>query len=212
MGSFPLKVRRIPAGILNANSYLVYSKDKKEGILIDASGEEVLEKVGDVEIKEILITHGHFDHIYGLNKILERFDVGYWLHRDDLFLVETLPLRAKKAIGLEVEPIPGPSYFIEEGILFDFYGNEIRAIHTPGHTPGSVCFHINNWLFTGDTIFNEGVGRTDFEGGDENALRKSIKRILEFPDDTILLPGHGPRTTIQYEKLNNDYVRWFLDE
>ncbi len=201
-------MRRIPGGPLNANSYLIYSEEGK-GILIDAVGEEVLEWTKEIRVKEILLTHGHFDHIFGLKRVLEETKTGYWIHFGDIYLIENFPLKTKKFLGVTPEPIPKPSHTIQEGELFKFRGYEVKAIHTPGHTPGSVCIQLNNWLFTGDTIFNGGVGRTDFEGGSEYHLKGSLRRILELPDDTILFPGHGPRTTIGKEK---GYLMWLIEE
>jgi glyoxylase-like metal-dependent hydrolase (beta-lactamase superfamily II) len=207
----PLKVRRIPGGPLLANSYLIYSQEKREGILIDAVGDEVIPFLERISVRDVLLTHGHFDHVLALKKIKNLFGISYGIHEADLFLIKHFREKVERALGIEVESLPLPNIFLEDGQVINFLGNEIQVIHTPGHTPGEVCFKINNWLFTGDLLFKGSIGRTDFEGGDEEKMRESLKKILELDDKIVVFPGHGPRTTIGEERETNPFVNWIFE-
>jgi len=200
-----LKVRRIPGGPLLANSYLIYSEEE-EGILIDAVGEEVFPFLKRVRVKEVLLTHGHFDHIMALRKLIKNFGLRYRIHRADLFLIERFKEEVKKVLGLVVEPLPPPYHYLEDKEVVTFHGEDVRVVHTPGHTPGGVCFKTNNWIFTGDILFKGSIGRTDFEGGDEEQMFNSLRKILEMKDEMIVFPGHGPRTTIGEERKTNPFL------
>lgn len=207
-----LKVIRIPGGPLYANSYLIFSPSKREGILIDATGDEVFDRLEDIEVREILLTHCHFDHILALGKLTEGLGIGYRVHREELSLLRAFPEKVRVLLGLEMDPLPEPTLFLEEGEVVPFLDWKIKVLHTPGHSPGGLSFHLDNWLFTGDTLFRESVGRTDFPESDEDAFKDSLRRLAGFPDDTVVFPGHGPRTTMGHEKKNNGFLRWFLNE
>jgi len=156
--------------------------------------------------KAVLATHGHIDHIIGVAELCSYFDIPFYIHRDDVNLLSDSELsKVRLFIGdLNVE-FRYPDGFLEEGGQ-NIGGFDVEIIHTPGHTYGSVCIKVGDKIFTGDTIFRESIGRTDF-GGDINLLVESIhKKLFEEPDDIMLYPGHGPTTTVGHEKIHNPFV------
>jgi glyoxylase-like metal-dependent hydrolase (beta-lactamase superfamily II) len=165
-------------------------------------------------------THAHFDHIgaaRGVKEALAQNGIeapSIFLHRDDEFIYSMLPQQAAR-FGFRMDaPLPVDRYF-EDGQSLEFGSLRFSVLHTPGHSPGGVCFHLHSdtvkgvpeMVFTGDTLFREDIGRADLWGGDEALLVKSIRnRLLVLDDDTCAWPGHGPSTTIGHEKRHNPYV------
>lgn len=154
----------------------------------------------------ILVTHGHIDHVIGIPFIKEVFDVPYYISENDLYTIEhTNKYFSKYIRGRKFKPIPMPDAYLKEGMMKLGY-IVVEVIETPGHTLGSSSFRAWDYLFTGDTLFKGGVGRTDF-GGDLNLLVKSIHRkIFRLPGETVVCPGHGEETTVKDEILKNPYV------
>ena len=191
---------------MRQNVYLYYNEETRRGVLIDAGGcarvADFLEE-NKISVETILLTHGHFDHIYELEEMDKiAGDVAIWAHRDDLEML------AKPELNLSTE-IDKLLSFTEICILYGDAG-AFRVLHTPGHTQGSVCYYdeANGVLFSGDTLFRKNVGRTDLYGGDSDRLIRSIQEeLFVLPDDVKVYPGHGPSTTIGYEKANNPFVR-----
>lgn len=174
-------IRRKVVGELDSNCYV--AKEGSDSFIVDPGGnpDDILSEVENLTVKWILITHGHFDHTGGLQKVKEETGAPSYIHHADY------------NADCDEE--------LSDGDSFTFGSNEIKVIHTPGHTPGSCCFHIDNYLFSGDTIFPGGPGNTSLPGGDEIEIYESIReKIIVLPDETIILPGHGPRTTVGREK------------
>ena len=171
-------------GSMATNCYIV------DGIIIDPGddAEYIMDHVKNP--KMIIATHGHFDHIMAAYALQQAYNIPFYIHSDDMFLLKTMRSRAMHFLGLkDVDPPPTPTPI-----------REIEFIHTPGHTPGSICLKFGDALFVGDTIFADGaVGRTDFSYSDREKLDQSIQTILSYPKNTKLYPGHGEETTVEAE-------------
>jgi len=208
-----LEVRAAPP--FEKNGFLVACERTREAALIDPGDEvdELLAAVRDYEadVRYILLTHAHVDHVTGVAAAKAAFDVPVYLHRDDLFLYERA-VDQGAMFGFRVsQPPPVDVFYDGSPIIFGDY--EVRVHHTPGHCPGGVCLQIGKNgvpgkdLFVGDTLFAGSIGRTDLPGGNYDVLMRSITEVL-FPlgDDRIVHPGHGPDTTIGRERTTNPFV------
>jgi hydroxyacylglutathione hydrolase len=198
------------------NGYVVACEETGEAVLIDP-GDEVEELLRIIratasDVKAILLTHAHLDHITGVGLAKEQLDVPIWLHRDDLFLYDGIVEQARM-FGMDAERQPPVDCFYEAGMPFRFGRYVAEALHTPGHCPGGVCLAIGRAdqdereLFVGDTLFAGSIGRTDLPGGDPARLLRSITDVLmRYPDVTVVHPGHGPDTTIGRERATNPFL------
>ena len=202
---------QIPLGILEANCYLVYDEASGEGVIVDPGGDTTalrreIEQRG-VKVKAILNTHGHFDHSAG-NAELASLDIPLGIHPEDHDLLTEGGGAAW--FGMPEVPTMQPSIALTEGFEHTVGNLRLRVLETPGHTPGSVCFYIpeENALLTGDTLFAGGIGRSDLPGGEPRALTESLARLLTFPPETIIYPGHGPVSTLAQEKRQNPWLKW----
>ena len=188
-------LRKLVLGAYQANCYIVGCKETNEGVVIDPGDEpsRIVREItkSHIKIRHILITHGHIDHIGGaveLRKILKA----------------PLMIHALDASGLN----PGPDALLSDGQKIQVGTYTLSVIHTPGHSPGGVCFHAPGAVFTGDTLFAGSIGRTDFRGGDYNALIKGVReKIFPLGDDLRVYPGHGPASTIGRERTTNPFFR-----
>ncbi len=156
----------------------------------------------------MLNTHGHFDHTMGNDFLSEIYGIKSYIHAgDEKLLAETAPIAAN--FGYTVAAPPVPAGFLEDGQIIRFGQSELRVIHTPGHSKGSVCFYApaDHFILTGDLLFQGCIGRTDLPGGDYDEIMDSLfKKILPLPDDTTVYSGHGNPTTIHDEKLTNPFI------
>jgi hydroxyacylglutathione hydrolase len=195
------------------NGFVVGCGRTGEGVLIDP-GDEVDELIAavrdhDVDVRHILLTHAHIDHVTGVAAARDAFSVPVYLHRDDLFLYERT-VEQGAMFGLTVrQPPPVDVYYDGSPIRFGDY--DVVVHHTPGHCPGGVCLQVRDHLFVGDTLFAGSIGRTDLPGGDYAVLMQSITGVL-FPlgEEAIVHPGHGPDTTIARERATNPFVLEYL--
>ncbi len=206
-----MQIKTFPNGIYGAITYLTYDEISKEGALVDCtcSIDEITDivKKENINLKYILLTHGHFDHVYCLPEAKEAFPLAQILiHKEDVILLDKIETQCQMA---EIEEVKLPCV---DGLLGDethnltLGENEIKIIHTKGHSKGGVCYLINDILFSGDTLFQGSIGRYDLWGGSLNELEKSIKEKLFALEGNILVyPGHGDKTTIEYEKKYNPY-------
>lgn len=197
-------IKHFQAGILGANNYLLIDEVKKIAILIDCSAktaivDEELKKYG-ATLEYILLTHGHFDHVLGINKTREAYpNVKVLAHAQEKDLIENINAFMQK-YGMGTAEVPVITDYIQEGTLL----NNIKVLHTPGHTKGSVCYLIDDNLFSGDTIFLETIGRTDLDGGSFSEIKNSIEtKIFTLDDNVKIYSGHGDFTSVKHEKENN---------
>ena len=156
----------------------------------------------------ILLTHGHFDHIMGIDSILENWNIPVYVEEEDL------PIMTDPELNLSSAYTNGYSFDgakpLKDGQKLELAGETIEVIHTPGHTMGGCCYYlpVEHAVFSGDTLFQRSVGRTDFPNSSQDAIVRSVReRLFALPDDTIVYPGHMGETKIEYEKLHNPYVQ-----
>ncbi len=208
----------LPVGPLQCNCQLLIDPTSKCAVLIDPGAEpgkiarwiEAEEsKLGyKIKILGLLHTHAHFDHFGATREVKEHFQSvpEILLHADDLKLYQALVKQGER-FGIPMkEPLPVDRFVSHEEVI-KFGSISLQVIHTPGHSPGGVCFHCDGLLFSGDTLFRESVGRTDLWGGDEAILKKSIQdRLFQLDRDTAVFPGHGPSSSVGFERRNNPYV------
>ena len=199
-------IKSLVVGVMEANCYIVGDESTKEVFIIDPGGDyKKIKKVIDTDRlrpKAIINTHGHGDHIGADSE----FGLPVWIHRLD---AEFLKDPSKNLSGtfsflLKTKEV---SRLLEDGDILNIGSYTLEVIHTPGHTPGSICLKGEGVIFTGDTLFCEGIGRTDFACGREEDIIRSIKeKLFSLEDDYVLYPGHGPASTIGNEKANNPFV------
>lgn len=206
-----MKLLRVTVGAIATNSYILSNETTGEGILIDpgARADRLLEKIKsqNIELKAILLTHGHFDHIMAVKEIVDELHVKTYIYKEEKELVSSEDLNCSKMFGYHASIIPDVLFDDQE--VLTIAGIPIRVIHTPGHTRGSVCFYIEDEsvLISGDTLFRESIGRTDLPTGSSEELIDSVRnKLYLLPDEVRVYPGHGIDTTIGYEKEHNQCV------
>ncbi len=203
-------IRQLAVGPLQANCFIVGCERTRQAAVIDPGDEadRILFALAErgLTVSHILNTHGHFDHV-GANRQLKRSTgAPILIHALDAPMLRLLA-RTAAAWGMAAENSPDPDRLIDEGETVAVGDLTLQVIHTPGHTPGGVSFYADGCLFVGDTLFAGSVGRTDFPGGDFEALRRSIQeKLFRLPDEVRVFTGHGPETTIGEEKRTNPFV------
>lgn len=188
------------------NTYIVTDEETGEVAVVDPSlSEEILfEKIKDKKVKYILITHGHYDHIGGVNYLKKKTGATVVIHKDE----EEMLTDSKKNYGENIEPVYA-DILVEDGSKLQLGNAEFKVMHTPGHTKGGVCyiFDDDRVMFSGDTLFRLTAGRTDLYGGDARTELRSLARIAELEGDYKVYPGHDGSTTLDFERQYNRYLR-----
>lgn len=202
-------IKTLTLGVFNSNNYLIMCEDTKDAVIIDAGGDydATIKEVEDTgaNLKYIFHTHGHLDHISGDVELKAKAGVKIFIHKNDQPLVDRLKDQLMM-FGLPDMEIPVIDEYVEDGQTLKVGNLEFSAIHTPGHTPGGVCYLIDDVLFSGDTLFRESVGRTDLPGGSYEQLMESITtKLFKLDEETKVYPGHGKPTSIGYEKKYNPF-------
>ena len=195
-----LNVHTLPLGSYQTNCYIIHDTASKTCCVIDPgyTPDVVLDKVESLglTIEAILLTHGHFDHVGGVKQLAAETGCDVYIHPDDLSMPPMMTA--------------GPLYYTKtyrEGDTLHLAGLTLSVLHTPGHTPGSVCLLADTTMFSGDTLFARSCGRTDLPGGDWAAITKSLHRLAAFETNYWVCPGHGESTTLAEEKRYNPYLR-----
>lgn len=199
--------------ILDERCYALWDPEdaRKRGVLIDpgVGAAKFAAKVRELglEIEAIWQTHCHFDHCASTEPLRREFKAVLFLEKGEEMILEELPARVAM-FGVRDLQAPGEWQYVREGDTMRVGGSKCVVLHTPGHTPGSVCywFEREGLVFTGDTLFRMSAGRTDFPGGDAEALARSLERLAGLPEETKAYPGHGPSTTIGLEKKRNPFL------
>ena len=203
------KIHTIVVGRLQTNCYILQSNTA--AIIIDPGDEpeRIIRFVRDIKVKpsQIIATHTHFDHVLGVDMIRTELSIPFLIHRDDLSMLESMQNRVRQFMGFEVPPPPKVDRYLKDGDLLNLGDERVHVLHTPGHSPGSISLSGDGYVFTGDALFNQSIGRTDLPGGDLKTLMHSIReRLFKLDDAATVYPGHGPETTISDEKLANPFV------
>ena len=195
-----MQLQTLTLGAYQTNCYMIWADGSNSCVIIDPGydPDTVLARVGALgkRVEAILLTHGHFDHVGGVKAIADATGCKVYLCAEDL----SMPLQFTG----------GQLYYTDtygEGAVLTLAGLQIKVLHTPGHTPGSVCLWVEDTLFAGDTLFRESCGRTDLPGGSWAEILKSLRRLKELPEALTVYSGHGPSTTIGEEKQWNPYLR-----
>ncbi|HVV49243.1 MAG TPA: MBL fold metallo-hydrolase [Polyangia bacterium] len=213
--------RTFPVGALGCNCTIVSCPETREALVIDPGdeAEEILAALArdGLTAVKVVHTHAHFDHVMATGEVAARTGADVLLHAHDRWLydhavMQTEAFGVRRPGGLPWLSPPAPTHELRGDEAIGFGRREARALHTPGHTPGSLCLYFEAAaetpvLFAGDTLFARSIGRTDLWGGSTAAIRRSIReRLLTLPDDTLVVPGHGPETTVLAEREENPFV------
>ena len=203
----------VVVGQLAVNCFILSDSSTGEGVIVDPGGdaEKILAEVKKLglSVRYVINTHGHFDHVGGNRRVLAATGAQLLIHEEDApFLSRAADVATM--YGLATENSPPPDRFLQDGMVIGFGSYAMKVLHTPGHTPGGCCLYLEEQgkVITGDTLFAEGVGRTDFPGSSHDALLHGIRtKLMVLPDSTAAYPGHGPSTTIGHEKRYNPYIQ-----
>jgi hydroxyacylglutathione hydrolase len=206
-----MKYEHVIVGAIETNCYIVYDEETKECAVIDpgAEAEKIIHLIHQKDLKPIMIinTHGHVDHVGANKDLIDEYSVPLLIHSADSPMLDKVE-QMELSFFLGAKDSPPPDKFLVEGEKVEIGSVQLKIIHTPGHSPGSVSLLGDGLLFSGDTLFWGGVGRTDLPGGSWNELVRSIKeKILTLPEETLVLPGHGPKTTVGQEKRSNPFIQ-----
>ncbi len=205
-----MNIKKIIVGPLGTNCYIIYSDKEKKAIVIDPGGDakriiNTLDEL-DLEVEHIINTHGHFDHVSANLEMYRKTKKKIMIHEKDHSLIDHPRLEAFSTDSKDGKSI---YKFIKEGDVLEIDGQQVKIIETPGHSPGSITVGIENALFVGDLLFEGSVGRTDLYGGNFEQLRQSLAKLVLYDEDTNVYPGHGSKTTIGRELMQNPYLQEF---
>jgi hydroxyacylglutathione hydrolase len=219
----------LPVGMLQCNCHIIGDPQTREAIVIDPGDEaaRILEVIQrhHLKVTAIVVTHTHIDHVIGLRRVREATGAPVYVHGDDLDLYRMLDVQASW-LGMKTPEQVQIDQLVREGDVIRWGRYQAQIIHTPGHTPGSICLYMpadmpaitgevagkpsprgTGHLFAGDTLFKGSIGRTDLWGGSYEGILRSLKgKLLELPDRTIVFPGHGESTTIEKERATNPFL------
>ncbi len=209
-------IRILALGMFETNCYLLAADEGDAAAVVDPVDDAPFIKSSaeklNLNITHILLTHGHFDHILALKELKDLTQATVCIHSGDAEMLKSEENCLASFVGADYQPCE-PDVLLEDGQQIKIGALTVQALHTPGHTPGGLTFHVpalkpseKSVAFTGDALFRGAIGRTDLAGGDEEQLLRGIReKIFTLPEDTILFPGHGPDTTVGFEKKNNPF-------
>lgn len=202
-----MQIETMIVSMFATNCYLVSCPQSREAMVIDpgAEGKSIIERIRELglSLQMIVNTHGHIDHIGANSKLKQEWQIPVMLSEKDLDVYNNPGF----GLGLVLKKQPQPDKYISEGDIISFGHQSLKVMETPGHTKGGICLVGESMVFCGDTLFAGSVGRTDLAGGSHTTLMESIRyKLLTLPPETVVYPGHGPATTIGFEKENNPFL------
>ena len=206
-----MKIIAMEVGVIGTNCYLVINEEQKTGVVIDPGGDadQILEKINHkgIKIEAIFLTHGHSDHIMAVDEVREVTGAKVYISEADADMLTKASSNLSVYMGAGRE-FKAADEFLIDGETITAAGLKFQVVATPGHTKGGICLLCGDTVFCGDTIFSESIGRTDLPGGSYSQILHSIKtKIMVLPDEMKLLPGHGPATTIGWERRRNPFLQ-----
>lgn len=212
-----MQIKRFEFNFFGENTYLIWDETSGEAAVVDpgmvndeenATVEQFIAE-RKLKMKYVLLTHAHIDHTFGIDWIVERYDIPVLAHKADVPLGQ---MRGQQAQMFHLPLSLGPveiGRFVSDNEVLHLGKEDVKVIATPGHSPGGVCYYVpeSNFVLTGDTLFQSSIGRTDLPGGNQRTLILSIRdRLMTLPSNTVVYPGHGPATTIGIEEEHNPYI------
>jgi len=206
-----LIIETLPVGNLEANCYIIGCTGTRQAAVVDPGDEagRILDKLKklDLKLSVIILTHGHADHIGAVGELKEASGAQVMIQTGDGDMLTRPSLNLSAWLGGAIAFKPADR-LLEDGDFIKVGNLTLEVLHTPGHTPGGICLKVGNDLFTGDTLFAQSIGRSDFPGGNHKTLIHSIKtKLLTLPEETVIYPGHGPGSTIGREKRHNPFLQ-----
>lgn len=196
--------------MFQSNSYIIFDPESRQGVVVDPGHPDTFDHLlreHGITLTKIVNTHGHLDHVSGVAATCQLYEIPFLIHAEDAFLVRSVNTYTAN-YGLPEMEVPEIDGHLEHGQQISVGESSIEILHTPGHSPGSVCIKFDSRVITGDLIFMQGIGRHDLPRGDYAVLMDSIEReILSLPDETELFPGHGPKTTVGSERRGNPFLQ-----
>jgi hydroxyacylglutathione hydrolase len=205
-----MKIIQMAVGPIQANCYIVYKEGSSKAFVIDPGEEcskimEKLKECGIDEVTHILLTHGHFDHVGAAEEMKRKTGAKVCIHEGDLDMLENPENSFNVMMGVHFRPCEADTT-LKGGETIDAAGMDVYTLHTPGHSPGSVCYITEDVMFSGDTLFYMSIGRTDFPGASSAEIYDSLKKLGSLKRDYTVYTGHGPKTTLAFEMHNNPYI------
>lgn len=202
-------IKALLVGFLETNCYIVGCEETKEAMVVDpgGDGQKILKALDDLQLKckYIVLTHGHIDHILAIKEVVEATKAKVCIHKDDAIMLTSAKHNLSYMMGEDLD-FDAADVLLEENDIIEVGSLKVKVLHTPGHTLGGITLEVENVLFTGDALFKGSIGRTDFPGGSYSKLIEGIKtKLLKFPPETIIYPGHNSFSTIGEEIKSNPF-------